>query len=72
MSAADRRHLATPAAAESGSGAGARSDPSVGVAGAPHVRRPASYPQSLVYSGLLGLAISLTGLSMVMVRRRLW
>lgn len=54
------------------SGAGAASDPSEGVAEAAQVRRPDADPRSLVYSGLLGLVISLTGLGMVMVRRRRW
>jgi hypothetical protein len=35
-------------------------------------RRPESYQRSLVYSGLLGLAIAAIGLSMVARRRRLW
>jgi hypothetical protein len=34
--------------------------------------RPDDLPRSLVYSGLFGLAISITGLTLVMSRRRLW
>jgi hypothetical protein len=69
--AADRRHLATRPAGAPGAGGGAR-DGSARAAGGKRVDRPAGFPQSLVYSGLLGLVISLTGLSMVMVRRRVW
>jgi hypothetical protein len=72
LPAAERRRLATGPVSASGAGAGARSDGSAGVAEVRQVRRPASYPQSLMYSGLLGLVISLTGLGLVMVRRRLW
>ena len=35
-------------------------------------RRPDGYQRSLVYSGLLGLAIAVIGLTMVGRRRRLW
>jgi hypothetical protein len=56
----------------SGPGAGGHGDPSAGVAHRPRVGPPAGYSQSLVYSGMLGLVISLTGLGMVLVRRRVW
>lgn len=63
----------TSAAPGTGGGVppGAASDgsPDLRAAGSP---RPDDLPRSLVYSGLFGLAISITGLAMIVNRRRLW
>jgi hypothetical protein len=69
----DHRYMSTRPAFAPGSGAGGPSVPSsADIADRTRVGPPAGYSQSLIYSGLLGLVISLTGLGMVLVRRRAW